>query len=263
MRGVEVELRKRLPGFELDVGWAVGDGVAVLFGHSGVGKSLTLSLIAGLTRPDAGHVRIAGETLFDAQARVDVPTHRRGLGYVSQSLALFPHMSLRQNVAYGLRRLSAEERQSRVGEVAEALHVAELLDRRPHEVSGGQRQRVAIARALAPRPRALLLDEPFSALDLPLRREMRGVVREAHERFGIPVLLVTHDPYEAFEMADTMVVYGADGVVQYGRPDDLYDDPGTPAIRRLLHSADHPIAAPTPAIRIRRSPPLQREGVRA
>lgn len=238
--GFSVLLRKQLKGFALDTGWNVGPGFTVLFGYSGAGKSLTMSMLTGTTRPDSGHIRFDDEVLFDAAAEVFVPPQKRGFGFVSQSGDLFPHMTVAANVAYGLTGTPKAERTRRVSELLDAFHIAQLADKKPHEISGGQKQRAALARALAPRPRALLLDEPLSGLDLPIRQEIRALLLEVHERFAIPVVMVTHDLYEACALGDTMVVYAGDGVTQVGSPRELVSDPVTPAARRLLHSLELP-----------------------
>ena len=240
MRGVSVRLRKNLPGFELDTGWTVPDGFTVLFGYSGAGKSLTLASIAGTLRPDEGRVRVGAETFFDSAVGVWVPPQRRRVGFVSQNGQLFPHMSVRRNIAYALKGVPRHEIDTRIAELLERLRIAELAERYPHQLSGGQRQRAALARALAPRPRILLLDEPLSALDLPVRVEMRALLREVQRELDIPAVLVTHDLYEAAALADTLVVYSGDGAVQVGTVAELVGDPGTPLIRRLLHSAELP-----------------------
>jgi len=231
---IEVDIVKRVPGFTLDVSWTVADELAVLFGYSGSGKSMTLSALAGLARPDSGRIVCDGHTLFDSSARVDLPARKRPFGYVTQGCTLFPHMTVRRNIAYALRSLPAEERTARIDEVASALQLDRLLDRRPDGLSGGERQRAQLARALARRPAALLLDEPFSALDTPIRAQMREVIRAVRERFRIPVVLVTHDLYEAYTLADRMVVYGGNGVVRSGTPCDLFKDPGSAEIEALL-----------------------------
>ena len=170
---LDVAIRKRFPGFEIDVHWTAGDGVAALFGPSGAGKSLTLACLAGLVRPDAGRIVVDDRVLFDAAARIDVPPQQRRVGYVFQGYALFPHLSVAENVGFGLRDRARAERERRVAEVLERLGLGDLGTRRPAELSGGQRQRVALGRALAIDPAVLLLDEPLSALDVPLRRALR------------------------------------------------------------------------------------------
>lgn len=243
MSGLAVGIKMRLPGFTLDTGWAVRDGFTVLFGYSGAGKSLTLGAIAGTLRPDEGRVRLGADTLFDSTAGVWVPPQQRRIGYVSQSAQLFPHMTVRKNIEYALKGSSRAERLSRSAELLERLRIPELAEKRPHQLSGGERQRAALARALAPRPRALLLDEPLSALDLPVRVEMRALLREVQRDLCMPVVMVTHDLYEACALADTLVVYSGTGVVQVGSPRELIGDPATPEIRRLLHAMDVPDSA--------------------
>lgn len=240
MSGLAVSIKARVPGFALDTGWAVRDGFTVLFGYSGAGKSLTLSAIAGTLRPDSGHIRLCGRTLFDSAARLWVPPQDRCIGYVPQHAQLFPHMTVRGNVEYALKGVAGPERRARVAELLDRLHISPLAEKRPHQLSGGQRQRAALARALAPRPRALLLDEPFSALDLPIRVEMRELVREVQRDLGVPVVMVTHDLYEACSLADTLVVYSGTGVVQVGAARELIGNPATPEIRRLLHAMEVP-----------------------
>lgn len=238
--GFSVHLRKHVKGFELDVSWTTGMGFTSLVGYSGSGKSLTLAMLMGTLRPDEGWITFDGRTLYDGSARVHVPPQRRGFGFVSQSGDLFPHLTVRSNVAYGLRDMGRRQRDRRTDELLEAFHIAELADRLPSETSGGQRQRIALARALAPQPQALLLDEPLSALDLPIRCELRTLLRSIHEQFAIPVVMVTHDVREACELSDTLVVYSGTGVVQVGPPAELVEEPQTPEIARLMHSVPLP-----------------------
>jgi len=238
--GFAVSVRKRLPGFDLDVGWRTRGGFTVLFGYSGSGKSLTLAMLTGTMRPDSGRVLLGDEVLVDSHAGVFVRPQDRGFGYVSQASELFPHLTVRANVAFGLHRLARAERNQRAEEALEAFGLTHLAEKRSSQLSGGQRQRAALARALAPSPRALLLDEPLSALDLPVRAEMRELLVRVQRERNIPVVMVTHDLYEAAMLADSLVVYGGDGVVQTGTPAELVSDPGTPEIRRLLHSMELP-----------------------
>ncbi|PKQ38291.1 MAG: ABC transporter ATP-binding protein [Actinobacteria bacterium HGW-Actinobacteria-1] len=234
--GVSVNVSKRLPGFDLDVAWDVGDELAVLFGYSGSGKSLTLRMIAGLLKPDSGRISCDAEILFDSVRRIDVAPQRRPFGYVTQGCTLFPHMTVRRNIEYALKGVPRAEQGDRVASVIDALHLRGLENRHPHELSGGQQQRAQLARALARRPKALLLDEPFSALDAPIRAEMREVVRDVRRDFRVPVVMVTHDLYEAYTMADRLVVYGGNGEFQTGTPCELFKQPATPAIEALLTS---------------------------
>ena len=240
MSEMAVVLKKRLRGFDLDVGWAVPSGFTVLFGYSGSGKSLTLSMLAGTMRPDAGRVRFGDTTLCDTATGLWVPAQERRIGYVAQNAELFPHMTVRGNVEFALKRLPRARRADRARELLERLQVAELAEKHPHEISGGQRQRCALARALALEPRALLLDEPFSALDLPIRTELRLLLKQVQREQRIPIVMVTHDLYEAVALADSLVVYAGNGVVQTGSPADLLGSPGTPEVRRLLHAVELP-----------------------
>ena len=170
---LDVRLVKRMPGFTLDVEWSAGDGVAVLFGPSGAGKTLTLQCLSGLLEPDMGRIVVGDRVLFDTAAGINVPPQRRGLGYVFQGYALFPHLTVAANIGFGLRGQPRAKVHRRVAEVIERVGLGGLEHRRPHEISGGQRQRVALGRALAPDPAFLLLDEPLSALDVGLRQSLR------------------------------------------------------------------------------------------
>src|SRR5688572_16828102 len=167
---IAIDVSKRFVGFTLDVSWQAHEGVTGLFGPSGAGKTATLDCLAGLTRPDRGRIVVNDRVLFDSAAGIDLPPRQRRLGYVFQGYALFPHLTVADNVAYGLHDLERHARRRRAAEVLERLGLSSLARRRPDELSGGQRQRVALGRALAPEPALLLLDEPFSALDAPLRR---------------------------------------------------------------------------------------------
>ncbi|MGE4263627.1 MAG: ATP-binding cassette domain-containing protein [Desulfovibrio sp.] len=188
----------------------------VLFGPSGSGKTLTLRAVAGLMRPDHGRVSLDGETLFDAERGIDRPARERGVGYVFQDYALFPHLSVAENVGFGLGRgllggLGATARR-RVGELLDLAGLADLAQARPGKLSGGQRQRVALMRALARKPRALLLDEPFAALDPLLRRQMRREVRAICRAVDAPTVLITHDPDDVLEFGGTVALYEAGSV---------------------------------------------------
>jgi molybdate transport system ATP-binding protein len=231
---IEVRLRKSLPGFALEVEWSAGDGVAVLFGPSGAGKSLTLQCLAGLVRPDAGRVVVDERVLFEADAGVDLPPQQRRVGYVFQGYALFPHLTVAGNVGFGLRDRSREERQRRVAEVLGRLGMAGLAERYPSDLSGGQRQRVALSRALAPDPALLLLDEPLSALDLPLRRALRDELRAILADWGTAAVVVTHDFTEAYRLGDRIVVYEEGRVIQAAPKAELLWQPASQGVARVM-----------------------------
>ncbi|HEV8637327.1 MAG TPA: ABC transporter ATP-binding protein [Chloroflexota bacterium] len=197
----------------------------MLFGPSGSGKSLTLAAIAGLLRPDAGRIAIGGETLFDAARGVDLPPERRRVGYVPQGYALFPHLTVADNITYGLRGLPGPEVRRRLDEVLALLGLGGQADRRPGQVSGGQQQRVALARALVVRPRLLLLDEPFAALDAEIRRLLRAELVELRRRLGIAVVFVTHDLGEAHAVGEQVALYDRGGVLQVGPIGEVFARP--------------------------------------
>jgi ABC-type Fe3+/spermidine/putrescine transport system ATPase subunit len=215
------------------VSLALADGgITVVVGPSGSGKSTLVALVAGLLAPAAGRILFAGRDM------AGVPPERRDVGVVFQHYALFPHLSVEDNVAFGLttrqRRLPRREVAPRVRELAALLGLTPLLARRPAELSGGERQRVALARALAPRPALLLLDEPLSALDASLRRQLRAEVAALLRGLGTTVLYVTHDQEEAMMLADHLVVLQGGRVVQAGPPLELYRRPANPFVAGFL-----------------------------
>lgn len=210
----DLDIRRRFEHaaghFQLDVQLTSDARRLVLFGASGAGKSQMLKAIAGLMTPDAGHVRLAGRALFDSAAGIDVPARRRKLGYVFQDYALFPHLNVAQNVAFGLSgrwrnppREVADDAVTRWLRTFELQHLASHL---PSQISGGQRQRTALARALAANPHALLLDEPFAALDPPLRARLRDELAELQVALNLPLLLITHDEADARRLGDEIRV---------------------------------------------------------
>jgi putative spermidine/putrescine transport system ATP-binding protein len=207
----------------LDV--AKGELIAFL-GPSGCGKTTSLRMIAGLIPATSGQILVAGQDL------TNVPPYRRDMGLVFQSYALFPHMSVAANIAFGLkmRKIGRAETAERVGEAIALVRLQGKEDRRPAQLSGGQQQRVALARALVVRPQILLLDEPLSNLDAKLRDEMRTEIREIQQRIGITAIFVTHDQSEALTMCDKVAVLNAGGLEQVGTPQDLYERPATPFV---------------------------------
>ena len=211
---------------DVSVDFAEG-ALTSLLGPSGCGKTTTLNLIAGFTEPDRGTIHFGDEPVADPARGVAVPPNRRNLGMVFQSYALWPHLTIGENVAYGLkmRRASRPERDAAV---RNALHIVRLdayVDRYPQALSGGQQQRVAFARALAYAPEILLFDEPLSNLDAHLREEMRFEIKEIHRRIGITAIYVTHDQAEAMALSDRIVVMEAGWVRQIGSPRELYEQP--------------------------------------
>jgi ABC-type Fe3+/spermidine/putrescine transport system ATPase subunit len=225
--------RPVLGGFTLLV--QAGEFVSVL-GQSGAGKTTALRVIAGFEKVTGGYVRIGGQLV--GSSFVHVPADRRRVGVVFQDYALFPHLTVADNVAFGLQGVPRKEREERVRPVIEMAGLAAFERRYPHELSGGQQQRVALARALAPGPVALLLDEPFSNLDRELRAALRREVRSIVKAAGATAVLVTHDREEALGMADIVAVMGRGRVEQAGRPEDVYRAPVSVDVARLVSPCD-------------------------
>jgi molybdate transport system ATP-binding protein len=236
--GLSVKLSKQVDGFTLDVEWQINNELAVLFGYSGAGKTMTLQMIAGLMKPDGGYVRLHDKSFFDSSLHINLPPQERSFGYVFQDLALFPHMTALNNILYGSDGLHKSEKRERAGEMIEAFHLEGLEEKYPAELSGGQKQRVAFARALMRRPDVLLLDEPFSALDNPLRIEMRRFLKYIKNRFDVPIVLITHDVTEAFTVADTLIVYSNGKVIQTGTPKDVLDNPLNSEVEMLINTKE-------------------------
>ncbi len=206
--------------------------VTALFGPSGSGKTTVLRCLAGLDRPDEGYVRFGGATWFDAGARVHLPPQRRAVGYLSQDYALFPHLTVSANIAYGLGRGGAGSR--RVAEMVGLFGLAGLEGRYPGELSGGEQQRTALARTLARRPRLLLLDEPLSALDAPTRELLRRELRRRLAEARTATVLVTHDPIEARSLADALLVLDAGRIRQSGPVAEVFASPADAAVARII-----------------------------
>ena len=220
--------------FTLDLEFEAGPGVTVLYGPSGAGKTLTLDTVAGFATPAEGRITVGEQVLFDAARGVNLPPRDRHCGYVFQNYALFPHRTLRQNLEFAAERLPRLERHRRVNEMIEAFRLGELGGRLPHELSGGQKQRGSIARALLAAPRLLLLDEPGQGLDVALRRELYGLLRQVRSEFGTPVLLVTHDLDECFEVGDQMLILHEGQLLQAGPPRQIVDQPASLKVAQLL-----------------------------
>ena len=210
----DLDITKRLRSggdeFLLRSRFSTTDRALVLFGPSGSGKTLTLRAIAGMLKPDAGYIRCNGDVLFDSKKGINIPTRRRHVGYVFQDYALFPHLTVRDNIGFGLKplfgRVSPKDK-AHVEELIEAFGLSGVATQKPGALSGGQQQRTAMARALATSPKLLLLDEPFSALDQPLRIRMREELSRSLESFNIPLIMVTHDSDEVESFAESIVVY--------------------------------------------------------
>jgi molybdate transport system ATP-binding protein len=231
--GIIFSAQKKLSGFTLDADWEIGNELAVIFGYSGAGKSMTLQMIAGLLAPDEGKIVLGESVLFDSGQNVNVRPQKRSIGYVFQDLALFPHMTVGENIRYGGHGIDKYEQVHRCSELLGMFRIASLEGRLPSQISGGQKQRVALARALIRRPGALLLDEPFSALDMPIRLELRAILKEIQQTFNIPVVLITHDADEALAVADRIIVYAEGRVMQAGSPEEIFLSPSCKEVSAL------------------------------
>ncbi len=210
MLDVHIRLALESPDrrFELDVAFRSQATRTALLGPSGSGKSTVLLAMAGLLAKAQGHVRVDGSTLFDSAAGIDLPARARGVGFVFQDYALFPHMTVEQNLLFGVRRMgrpASDAQRAQIDALVRQFDLEALRRAHPRHLSGGQRQRVALARALAAGPRVLLLDEPLSALDVQLRTRLREELAEMLERVQIPTLLVTHDPQDVAALAQSVV----------------------------------------------------------
>ena len=211
-----------------------GLSLTVLFGPSGSGKSTTLRCLAGLEKPDSGSIRFGDEIWFDAERNIFLPPQQRRIGYLFQDYALFPHLTVKQNIAYGLGKLSAAARRQRIEEMTALLGIAGLEDRYPRQLSGGQQQRVALARTLVCRPRLLLLDEPLSALDAPTREQLRRQLRRWLVELQISALLVTHDRIEALALGDHLALFDAGRVCQSGPVQQVFSAPADLNVARIV-----------------------------
>jgi molybdate ABC transporter permease protein len=230
---LEVELAKHYSGFDLRVTFTASAGALGLLGASGSGKSLTLRSIAGLEIADSGRMVLNGRPLFDSKSQVCLSPAERRVGLVFQDYALFPHLTARDNIAFGLHRLSADQRHNRVLQWARTLQIEFLLDRYPGALSGGQKQRVALARALVMEPEALLLDEPFSALDAHLRRHLEEQLKEILSHYRGVTVFVTHDRDEAYRFCEDLVVLAAGTVAAAGPKREIFARPQSVAVARL------------------------------
>jgi molybdate transport system ATP-binding protein len=231
---LDVSFRKRLSSiFDVDVTFAAPPGITILFGESGSGKTTVLRAIAGLVRPDAGRIAAGGDVLFDAIADVDVPVARRRLGHVAQQLALFPHLTVIDNIRYGLAGMDRHERDRRVDAIVDSLRIGHLRRRKPGDLSGGERQRTALARTLVTDPRALLLDEPLSALDYPTQTRILDDLRDWNRQRRVPIVYVTHAHREVFTLGERVVVLERGRIQAEGTPHDVLDAPARHALATL------------------------------
>jgi molybdate transport system ATP-binding protein len=229
-------IQKRFAGqqeFAVDVSFEAATGFTILFGASGAGKTTLLDCVAGLTRPDGGRISIGGRVVFDSSSGVNLPVAERHVGYVFQSLALFPHMTAEQNVSYGLKHLPSNERRRRTTAMLQAFRIAHLGGRNLRDISGGERQRVALARTLVTDPQLLLLDEPLAALDAPTKSHIINDLQQWNRTQGIPILYVTHSREEVFALGESVIVLEAGRILRQGTPHEVMTAPLQETVAQL------------------------------
>ena len=230
---LEVQIEKRLKAYTLSVAFATGPKTLAVLGPSGAGKTMTLRCIAGLERPDSGRIALNNRVLFDSAQNINVPSRDRRVGLLFQSYALFPHLTVAENIAFGLERLAPYDRLTRTREQISALHLDGLENRRPRELSGGEQQRAALARALAIAPEALLLDEPLSALDTHLRSQIEHQLLDTLSAYRGAALLVTHNIEEAYRLGSDLLVLSRGQASAFGPKEEIFRHPPTVEAARL------------------------------
>jgi molybdate transport system ATP-binding protein len=232
---LSVRITHRLSNsFALEAAFDASAGFTMILGPSGSGKTTLLNCIAGFARPDAGRIALGARVLFDSDERIDMPVAQRGLGYVFQNLALFPHLTVAQNVQYGIAKLPAEERYARMTTMLESFRIAHLVARKPGEISGGERQRVALARSLVTNPAAMMLDEPLTALDNSTKSKILDDLRAWNASHEIPILYVTHSPEEAFALGERVVVLEGGRILAQGMPQYVLTTPRHETIAQVV-----------------------------
>lgn len=231
---VSAQITKRIAkDFSLMVDFEAEGGITILFGASGSGKTTTLRAIAGMVRPDSGRIAIGDAIVFDSTERVDVPIKERRVGFVFQQLSLFPHLTARQNVEFGIRDSNRSKRRAEAERMLEAFHVLHVRDRKPSEISGGEAQRVALARALSCKPRILLLDEPLSAIDYGIKKGIIADLKSFNAASGLPIIYVTHSREEAISLGERMIVLENGRVAAVGEPLEVFGAPIAASVARL------------------------------
>lgn len=244
--GIKVNLKKRYneaeingkkgteKDFMLDVSFEMENELVVLFGPSGSGKTTLFKCISGITEPDDGKITVGSKVYYDEDQKINLPIQKRNLGYVFQNYTLFPHMNVRKNIECGLKGWEKEDREKRIVEMLNLLHIEELETRYPSQLSGGQKQRVALARALAPKPGILLLDEPFSALDMEIRTKLAEKIKNLQNKIEIPLLFITHNLEEAFLLADRILILHGGKAQQFGTPEEIFNHPENLHVAELV-----------------------------
>ncbi len=238
---IEINFTKKLNNhFPIDIAWKSDSGITALFGPSGSGKSITLQTIAGFVHPESGYIKINGNAVYDTKNKINIAPQKRKTGYLFQNYALFPHMTVIQNILFAYDKKNNRTMLSEILHNEELISMVEVFQLKglenhyPSQLSGGQKQRVALARALMSKPELLLLDEPFAALDMIMRKKLRNEIKELQKTLKIPMVLVTHDIDEAIMMADKLIIYDKGTVIQGGEPDYIMNNPINPMVAELI-----------------------------
>jgi molybdate transport system ATP-binding protein len=221
---ITVDIHRRIGDFTLKAAFSTQSGVTVLFGRSGAGKSMLVDTLAGLVQPDGGRIIVGDRILFDSEQGINLPPERRRLGYVFQNARLFPHLTVRRNLTYGMHRIPEDERRHGFDDIVSLLDISALLNRRPGQLSGGEKQRIAIGRALLASPKLLLMDEPLAALDEPLRNEIIPFIEDLRDSLKVPIVYVSHSVDEVLRLADTLVLISEGSVTACGPVETVMND---------------------------------------
>ncbi len=230
---LKVDIKKRFSDFSLAAEFSIDREILAILGPSGSGKTMTLQCIAGLLKPDEGHIELNGKVLFDSKKEVNLPPQKRNVGFVFQNYALFPHLTVTENIAYGIRNLPANEIKARIKQLLEMVHIQGLASRYPRQLSSGQQQRTALARALATGPEVLLLDEPFSALDAMRREQLEFELLELQNSYKGNMLFVTHDLSQGYKLSSRIAVYESGKVIQFDSKENVIASPASRTVAKL------------------------------
>lgn len=233
---LHVEVVARFGSFRLNANFTSGPGLTAIFGPSGCGKTSLINVLAGLHRPERGRVAVDGKILFDSSQNVNLPPHRRRLGYVFQDSRLFPHLSVRANLTYGMRWVAKPDRHQDFDRIVQLLNLATLLARRPGTLSGGEKQRVAIGRALLASPRLLLMDEPLASLDVVQKTEILPFIERLRDELTLPIAFVSHSVEEVVRLADTLVILSEGNTVECGPVEDVMSRIDLPQVAHLYEA---------------------------
>lgn len=265
---LQIDITKKLQGFKLQVNLSCGREIVGVLGASGSGKSMLLNSVAGLIKPDKGKILCDDVPLFDDAKKINLPPRSRRTGYLFQNYAMFPHLTVAENIAFGLGSLEKYEQQKRVEELLERFHLKDMGKRYPSQISGGQQQRVALARALAVEPGILLLDEPFSALDEHLKTHMLKEMKESLSRFDGTTLFVTHNMAEAYYLCDRIVILNQGRVETFGTRQEIFQRPASLAAAQItgcrntaaaVRRSEHAVEIPEWGVRVTLASPVEGE----